>query len=286
MKKFIVVLMVLFISLLIGETGYSMQWDIINHPENQSIFSWKENHKWVVEEKISRMFIINGNKVDQLHYFKVRDDEGEAAISRRWHLTITDLPESAWWPNRSIQATVYGQEYGLGSVLDGSTFGEISVWEHNPDNVDEINLVIDFTKVRSQNHEFGVHILILHETPKITLINNLVDFQPDPSTFSTENNAIGCPDGYVGKFNFMALLDNTSNKELSNLQIEVNELSNNNVLLTTEGFVRQGERFNIPKRDGFVDGLLGPSESVDVPFIVCLTEIKNFRFFVDVFGSH
>ncbi len=123
-------------------------------------------------------------------------------------------------------------------------------------------------------------------TPKdVVLINDLVDFQPDPSTYSTENNAIGCPDGYVGKFNFMAVLDNTSSKELSNLQIEVNELSNNNVLLTTEGFVRQGERFNVPKRDGFVDGLLGPSESVDVPFIVCLTEIKKFRFFVDVFGS-
>lgn len=128
--------------------------------------------------------------------------------------------------------------------------------------------------------------VIYRITPKeIALINNLVDFQPDPSTFSTESNAIGCPDGYLGKFNFMAKLDNTSNKELSNLQIEVNELSNNNVLLTTEGFVRQGERFNVPKRDGLVDGLLGPSESVDVPFIVCLTEIKKFRFFVDVFGS-
>ena len=102
MKKFSVILIILLISFLINETGYSMQWDILNHPENQSIFSWQENHKWVVDEKISRMFIVNGNQVDQLHYFNERDDEGQAAISRRWHLTITDLPESAWWPNRSV----------------------------------------------------------------------------------------------------------------------------------------------------------------------------------------
>ena len=143
-------------------TSYAMKWDISGHYENQSTISWQGNHKWINKSKCSVMFIVNGNLVNQLHSFSQSDDEGQSAISRRWHLTITDLPESAWWPNRSVQATFYGQDSPVNSVLDGSTFGEISIWEHNPDNIDEINLVVDFTKVRSQGHEFGVHVMIIH----------------------------------------------------------------------------------------------------------------------------
>lgn len=146
-------------------TGYGMQWNILNHPENRSVINWKENARWVVKGKISTAFIVNENLVNELHAFKTRDDEGTSAISRRWHLIIEDLPQSAWWPHRSVQATFYGQDGALDSVLDGSTFGEISIWEHNPgglDCADEVNLVVDFTKVRSQGHEFGVHVVIYH----------------------------------------------------------------------------------------------------------------------------
>lgn len=162
MKKSIVYLTTALMVLSFMSAAYSMQWDITDHPENQSTISWEENHKWLTLGKISAMYIVNGNTVDELHAFKEEDDEGESAISRQWHLRITDLPDSALWPERSVQVTFYGQDYPLDSVLDGSTFGEISVWEHNPLNSNEINLVIDFTKVRSQGHEFGVHVLIVH----------------------------------------------------------------------------------------------------------------------------
>ena len=165
MKYTAIPIMISILTVLSAGTLYAMQWDISDHPENQSTISWEGNHKWVIPRRLSTMFIVNGNLVNQLHPFKERDDEGERAISRRWHLTITDLPKNARWPNRSVQVLFYGQEGSLGSVLDGSTFGEISVWEHNPDDsdcYDKIQLVIDFTKVRSQGHEFGIHVLIAH----------------------------------------------------------------------------------------------------------------------------
>jgi hypothetical protein len=155
-------LLFLFISLNIG---YSMQWDILNHPENQSTISWKDNAKWISPGRVSGMFIINGNLVSDLYAFKQVNDQGEPAISRRWHLLITDLPQSAWFPNRSVQVTFYGQDGSIESVLDGSTFGEISVWESSPDTPDcfgSISLIVDFTKVRSQDHEFGIHVTIFH----------------------------------------------------------------------------------------------------------------------------
>ena len=40
----------------------------------------------------------------------------------------------------------------------------------------------------------------------------------------------------------------------------------------------------VPNIGDYADGVLSPGESVDVPFIICLTESKSFVFIVDVLG--
>ena len=140
----------------------TMQWDITNYPENQTTISWSENSNWVVQDVLSQIRINHSNS-NELTPFDEYQDGLETAKVRRWYVTITDLPESATWPNRVINATFFGYDSTPSSVIDGSTFGEISIWEASPSASDEIVLVIDFTKTRSQEHQFGVQVLITHE---------------------------------------------------------------------------------------------------------------------------
>ena len=56
----------------------------------------------------------------------------------------------------------------------------------------------------------------------------------------------------MGKFTFDATLSNISEKELSNLHVEVDELTNDNLILTGEGLKGEGDIFKIAtdkKRD-------------------------------------
>jgi hypothetical protein len=82
----------------------------------------------------------------------------------------------------------------------------------------------------------GVSVLI----NKIQAVNNLVTFEPDPSTFEFIPDPVGCPSGFVGKFVFDAALSNISEKGLANLLVEVFELTNENLLLTDIGLIEQG----------------------------------------------
>ena len=119
---------------------------------------------------------------------------------------------------------------------------------------------------------------------KIQVVNDLVTFKPDPSTFEFIVDTAGCPSGFVGKFVFDAALSNICENVLGNLLVEVFELTNDNLLLTDIGLIEQGERFAVQKNDNYADGLLSPDEFVNVPFTVCLKEKKPFRLFVDVSG--
>jgi len=76
-------------------------------------------------------------------------------------------------------------------------------------------------------------------------VNNHVTFEPDPSTFTFSADTSGCQTGAVGKFSFGATLTNINEKELSNLFVEVEELTNNNLLLTDEGLKGEGDIFKI-----------------------------------------
>ena len=152
-----------------------MKWDISDHTENQSTISWKKS-TWIIKDKLSSMKIVNGSDYSSLFEFAREIDWKDWAISRRWYLTITDLPDSAKWPQRVINATFFGVD---GSVLDGSTFGKISVWEASPIHDNEIVLVVDITKVRSQNHQFGINVQITHNINPVIAVPGKPDEKRD-----------------------------------------------------------------------------------------------------------
>ena len=120
---------------------------------------------------------------------------------------------------------------------------------------------------------------------KLENINDHVLFEPDTLTYNFTTDTTDCQAGAVGKFTFDATLNNISDETLSDLFIEVDELSNGNLLLTNDGLIAEGERFQVPKIDDYDDGYLSADEYVDVPFSVCLQDKKPFRFFVNVLGQ-
>ena len=118
------------------------------------------------------------------------------------------------------------------------------------------------------------------------LVNDLVSFEPGPSTFHFTPDPTGCPEGFVGKFSFEARLTNASESSLTDLVVAVTTLTNGNLLQNADGGPGGvGAQLTVPQDDGFADGVLSPDEFVDVPFIICLTQRQPFTFVVDVFGD-
>jgi hypothetical protein len=118
------------------------------------------------------------------------------------------------------------------------------------------------------------------------VVNDLVSFVPLSGTFQTSSNTTGCPAGFVGTFRFSARLTNqNSSPPLTSLLVQVITLTNGNLLGNAEaGPGGVGARLSVPRHGGFLDGVLEPNESTDVPFIICLTNKSRFTFFVDVSG--
>ena len=75
----------------------------------------------------------------------------------------------------------------------------------------------------------------------VGVVNNLVTFEPKPSTFSFTPVAAGCPTGFAGIFSFNAQLTNIADRTLAHLQVAIATLTDENVLLTDEGLLGRGE---------------------------------------------
>ena len=118
------------------------------------------------------------------------------------------------------------------------------------------------------------------------IVNDLVRFVRDRSTYVTTTDTTDCPSGFVGKFSFDAKLTNKgSSPPLTDLVVLVKTLTNGNLLHNADGgHGGEGATMTIPLTDAYADGVLSPGESVDVTFIICLTESKSFGFIVDVLG--
>jgi len=116
------------------------------------------------------------------------------------------------------------------------------------------------------------------------IINDIVTFEADPSTYTFTPDTTDCQTGAVGKFGFDATLANNSEKELSKMSVQIDELTNGNLCLTNVGLIGESQLFEVPKMDDYADGYLSADEYVDVPFTMCLKNTKPFRFFVNVVG--
>jgi uncharacterized repeat protein (TIGR01451 family) len=126
---------------------------------------------------------------------------------------------------------------------------------------------------------------VLPPIPGQELVNERVDFEPLPDTFTTSLDPTECPAGFVGRFSFEARLPNVSDRPLTTLQVVVATLTNGNLLQNADGGPGGvGALLTVPEADGFADGVLSPGEFVDVPFVICLTQIEPFTFLVNVLG--
>ena len=94
-----------------------------------------------------------------------------------------------------------------------------------------------------------------------------------------------CPADFAGKYSFDALLTNKTSMALSNLRVGIEELSNENLLLSTDKErLEASEWFEVPPMDGYIDHKLRQGETVKVPFTVCMKAWQPFRLIVNVAG--
>ncbi|GJQ59954.1 MAG: hypothetical protein D8M57_14240 [Candidatus Scalindua sp. AMX11] len=114
------------------------------------------------------------------------------------------------------------------------------------------------------------------------LINDFVTFNVLSNTLSSTDDTTGCPGGCVGKFSFDARLTNISSSFFSNIAIEIAELANGNLILTSDGnLFGVGEQFDVALND---DGILSPGENIDVHLVLCVKEFAPFTLIEDVFA--
>jgi hypothetical protein len=131
----------------------------------------------------------------------------------------------------------------------------------------------------------GTLSTLLNDTPGV-VVNDLLTFEPRPSTFTFTPDPTGCPTGFVGSFRFEARLTNSSERSLSTLMVAITRLTNFNLLQNADGGpVGTGARLTVPRDEGLANGVLRPAEGVDVPFVICLLERRPFLFEVAVLGT-
>jgi hypothetical protein len=121
------------------------------------------------------------------------------------------------------------------------------------------------------------------------VVNSRVNFVVLSTTFSTTTDATGCPDDseeFAGKFFFQAELTNLAgNPPLAALKDQVVELTNGNLVQTADGGPAGVESLQtLPEVGAFSDGVLEPMETLVVPLVICLQNLDEFRFTVDVLG--
>lgn len=137
------------------------------------------------------------------------------------------------------------------------------------------------------NEPFGIVIGSCPvKEPLVSVVNNTVSLVAITSTFKMTTDTSGCPAGFVGKFDFSAVLTHQgSGPPLANLMSQVKTLTNGNLLQNADGGpFGAGATLTIPRSGDFADGLLGAGENVDVPFGICLRNTLRFNFLLDVLG--
>ena len=187
---------------------------------------------------------------------------------------------------------------GGGLLLAAQGWAWVPFW-HRPMDEFPMNLVGEPFKIRwlpnnlrDPSNETPSQEVIYHvfyPDPRtmnpIKLINVLMSFTP--SNLRTTRDTSGCPDGFAGKFLFDALLVlNSGAQPVSSLDVRVAELGNGNLLQNASaGPAGAGATLNVPFHDGYFDGIFSNAgEFVSVPFSICLNQMQQFRFFVDVYG--
>lgn len=151
-----------------------------------------------------------------------------------------------------------------------------------------------------------------YQTGAVHKISGLVDFRPFgvgtkrfDDTFPA--SALDCPSNFIGAFYIWTrLVSETATLQFTDLTVQINELTNGNLLLLQTGYTGydnpfvivgdpavagEGSQWTLPRGstamfsgDGYVDGKLAPYEETQPRFVICLQSLQSFQFFVDVYG--
>lgn len=233
-------------------------------------------------------------------------------------LTLSQLPSDAVLIIGHAKADFTAQEIeairifvadGGGLLLAAQGWAWVPFW-HRPLDEFPMNVVGEPFKIRwlpqvlhDPTNEAPPDDVIFHvfyadrrTMNPIKVINNLVSLTASNFRTAPTDSSV-CGPGRDGMFLFDALLVfNSGAPPVSSLDIRVTELSNGNVLPVSSAVVRPdggagrlivgiGGTLNVPFHGGYEDGILSNAgEFVSIPFTICLSEIKPFRLFVDVYG--
>ena len=121
-------------------------------------------------------------------------------------------------------------------------------------------------------------------------INDSVYFDPISSSYSFSTDTTGCPSSFTGKFKFAATLTNISGMYLTDLIVEISNLTNANLIMDGNRLLGVGEWFRVKEKDEY-NGVLGRDllsargHHVDVPFTVCTKYKRPFQLYVNVLGE-
>jgi hypothetical protein len=241
---------------------------------------------------------LGGNGIDRGDSIAV-DEAGRAYVTGITY--STDLPiQSALQPAHGGQFDAFVAKLSTeGSALVYSTYlgGGDFDWGHGiaVDRVGQAYVTggtgghtgsADFpTQAALQPIASGFYDAFVTKIHDAMLVNALVSFEPLRGTFQFTPDPAGCPAGFVGKSVFDARLTNTSDRVLSDLWVQVSELTQDNRLLTPQGLIGKVASFKVPPQGSFANGQLSPTEFVDVPFTVCLTDRTPFSLRVNVWET-
>ncbi len=139
-----------------------------------------------------------------------------------------------------------------------------------------------------RNAQYGYNTIYFNYffVDEIINLNDSVSVNSIESSYYWTLDTTVCPNGFVGKFGFDVEIKNRSYELLSDLVVQVKELTGENIVLIEDGGSgSEGSTITIIETGDYSDGELSPGETVIVPFVICLKRWKPFNLFIDVLGK-
>jgi Tol biopolymer transport system component len=179
---------------------------------------------------------------------------------------------------------VYLADTGTGTTTQLTTSGsqKLSVWP----SIDALGGRIAFYSngdLTGENSNGTTQVFLA----TCGVVNAHVSLAALEATFKTSADMARCPAGVSGTFSFTGSLRALpGSAPLSDLRLQVHTLTNANLLENGDvGPARVAGTLTVPPSGEYSDGVLGPGEVVDVPFVICLQDRSPFQFLVDVLGK-
>jgi Tol biopolymer transport system component len=249
----------------------------MNHDGSRIAFQSTANLTGENPDGEARLFLFDANT----HMF-TQITQGSTGQFSSMDAAGTLIAFRALSPTGNIEVYLADTMHEAITQLTTSGFQRLSVWP----SMDAAGKRIAFFSsgdLTGENEEGNSEVFLA----TCSVVNAKVSLTALESTFKTSADTTGCPAGMTGTFSFTGSLSAlASSRPLSNLQLQVQMLTNDNFLQNADlGPARIGATLTVPTTGAYSDGVLSPGETVDVSFAICLRDRSPFRFIVDVLGK-